>query len=872
MSLAVLPLCGRLFQAVPDGGYPLAKTMGLLLATYLAWLGTNLGLGDFGPLTCVVSLLLIAAICWTPPSLRSALKGLLEPGRAKALISAELLFLFTFIAFGAIRAYNPEIYWGEKTMDFSLLNAINRGSTFPPFEPWFSGTMLNYYYYGFIFFSYLIQLAAVPTAYGFNLAMATIPALSVSCAFSLGFNLCRRVRWGLLGATLVGFIGNLDPIFQLASLDRFQSARQAAFTSLTDAYGYLLGGAVYLHKVPFIYLDLLLHSPGTGSIWDSYWASSRAIGQGMINEYPVWSWLFADLHAHVMVMPVSLLLLSLVYLAFRSPRQGQPAFMSGSEGWICLLLMSVITGTQLATNIWDSLCFLGFLVLALLVRTLLLEEDEGSESQATSSSAIGSTSTYGPTSEPLHLLASLRTPRKASTILFVVLWTWFWPTLCQLQPYWLGLIADRWIGLFFILVLVLLGTKPAAFLRTTRRVALGCWELARGVALPIGLLLGLSTALFYYFHQHLDTGEVLVKFNDDGNISATQAIRHFGFFLLATLLWVGAGFSQALTRSGHREPKAANPRRIALQGLALEILLFLLLKYAGVLTTASGLSLYLLLLPPILASMLLWRRNPKHLFCGTLLLRGWGLAAASELVVIIDRMNTVFKIYLPVWLLLALGSAVGIAIMIEDWSVHLSLRSNQKERRSWRFRPLPAILTVVFLFVFSITLICTYRGVLGVTTRNLKQSVKPTLNGLNFLLQTPRGNELLEAVDWLNRNVAGPQVIAEAFTDRGYDESARVTKYTGLPTLLGWSHHLGQRGHPSDEIAHREKALRALYTSQDEAVLSKICQDYGIEYVFVGDIENQQYGHPAPRLDKMAVTKEVFRSSSGRNLIFRVER
>ncbi len=872
LSLAVLPLCGHLFRGLPDGGYPLAKTVGLLLATYLAWLGTNLGLGYFGPLTCMVSLLLLAAICWTPPSLRSALNGLLESGRAKALVSAELLFLFTFIAFGAIRAYNPEIYWGEKTMDFSLLNSINRGSVFPPFEPWFSGTMLNYYYYGFAFFSYLIQLASIPTAFGFNLAIATIPALSVSCAFSIGFNLCRRVRWGLLGATLVGFIGNLDPLFQLATLNRFEEARQAAFTNLTEAYGYLLGAAIYVPTLPFTYLDVLLHSPGTGSIWDSYWASSRAIGQGMINEYPVWSWLFADLHAHVMVMPVSLLLLSLIYLTFSHFRAGWPLFSGGSVGWISLLLMSVITGTQLAANIWDSLCFLGFLVLALLVRTFLLEEDGGPSSQAMASAAMGSTSPTGPTPEPRHLLASLRTPRNVSAILFVVLWTWLWPSLCQLHPYWLGLIADRWIGLFIVLVLVLLGTKSTAFLSITRRVALGCWELAREVAFPIGLLLGLSTALFYYFHLHLDTGEVLLKFNDDGNISATQAIRHFGFFLLVTLLWIAAGFSRALRGSDRRQPKAMKPGQIALRGLALEVLLFLFLKYSGVLTTASGLSLYLLLLPAILASMLLWRRQPKHLFCGTLLLGGWGLTAVSELIVIIDRMNTVFKIYLPVWMLLALGSAVGIAIMIEDWSLYPFPRSDQKGRRDWRVRPLRAILTVVFLFAFSITLICTYRGVLGVTTRNLKQSAKPTLNGLNFLLQTAQESELLEAVDWLNRNVTGPQVIAEAFTERGYDESTRVTKYTGLPTLLGWPHHLRQRGRSSEEIAQREEALRALYTSEDEAVVSRICQDFDIDYVFVGDIENKLYAHPALRLDKMAVTKEVFRSTSGSNLIYRVER
>jgi len=100
---------------------------------------------------------------------------------------------------------------------------------------------------------------------------------------------------------------------------------------------------------------------------------------------------------------------------------------------------------------------------------------------------------------------------------------------------------------------------------------------------------------------------------------------------------------------------------------------------------------------------------------------------------------------------------------------------------------------------------------------------------------------------------------------------SRLTKYTALPTLLDWPHHLRQRGHPSEEIGKRNNALRELYTSQDEAVVSKILQDYGVDYICVGDIKNQQYGHPATRLDKIAVTKEFFRSSSGQNLIFRVE-
>ena len=89
---------------------------------------------------------------------------------------------------------------------------------------------------------------------------------------------------------------------------------------------------------------------------------------------------------------------------------------------------------------------------------------------------------------------------------------------------------------------------------------------------------------------------------------------------------------------------------------------------------------------------------------------------------------------------------------------------------------------------------CTWRGVVAVVSLERKPSDRPTLDGLDFLRHTPAEAELLEALTWLNDNVEGPQVVAEAFTDRGYDESARVAQYTGLPILLGWPHHIKQRG------------------------------------------------------------------------------
>ena len=60
----------------------------------------------------------------------------------------EALFWGTFFFFLTVRAFNPEVYWGEKPMDFSFLNALHRAVRLPPPEPWFAGSTLHYSYFG----------------------------------------------------------------------------------------------------------------------------------------------------------------------------------------------------------------------------------------------------------------------------------------------------------------------------------------------------------------------------------------------------------------------------------------------------------------------------------------------------------------------------------------------------------------------------------------------------------------------------------------------------------------------------------------------------------------------------------------------------
>ena len=248
-------------------------------------------------------------------------------------------------------------------MDLAYLTAVARSTVLPPYDPWFAGGYINYYYLGQYVTATMLKLTSIPPEVAYNLAVPTFFALTVAGAFSVTYNLAeasrrllrrapdgtRLPRWsayaaGVLGVFLVAFAGNLDGLAQLT--DRLQLVSHTTVESPIPLVAPVLNSLGGLYQVVFKGADLAAFD---------FWRSSRMLGPTIsITEFPYFSFLFADLHAHMMSFAFAILSIGLG-LALANGRFGE----RGSwREWTLVALLAWVVGALRVLNSWDYPPFL----------------------------------------------------------------------------------------------------------------------------------------------------------------------------------------------------------------------------------------------------------------------------------------------------------------------------------------------------------------------------------------------------------------------------------------------------------------------------------------------------------------------------------
>ena len=210
LGLISIPLAGMVGDGLADRGYSAARTLGIMLVTYMSWIFSYL-LG-FNAVTILISVLALCLISMCVYRKQRYFRRQRYFPNKKILLTNELTFAAAFFFFLIVRFYIPRIYMHEKFMDFAFLNAVIRTSSFPPADPWFAGGSLNFYYYlGYLSVGVPGKLCSVEPSILFNLAIALIFALCFNLFFGIGYNLTSgNVKYGLLTAVSGVLLGNIQ--------------------------------------------------------------------------------------------------------------------------------------------------------------------------------------------------------------------------------------------------------------------------------------------------------------------------------------------------------------------------------------------------------------------------------------------------------------------------------------------------------------------------------------------------------------------------------------------------------------------------------------------------------------------------------------
>ncbi|MCB0215579.1 MAG: glycosyltransferase family 39 protein [Chloroflexi bacterium] len=363
LGLAAFPLLWTWLPNLSDRGWSLARIAGLLAVSWLAWLAASLGLVDHKPplLWAAVSVLVALSLLALRGGRRAELRAWLAASRGM-IVRQELLFLVLFLIFLGIRVGNPDLwhpyYGGEKPMDFAYLNATLRSVAFPPYDPWFAGGKLNYYYFGFVFVGALMELSRIVPWVAYNLAIPSLAAMTGLGLAGLVQSWLRasRVRAsvaessGALAAVLAVLSGNLFQVRFIA--ENLAGVSPIAFESRIPGLALTVRA---LAALPGWLGGKLALNIQTGH-W--YWNASRAIpaqGEvGPITEMPFFTFVYADLHAHMMALPLTVLSLG-VALSWALDSRGEAQGYWWLEPWRLgrLGLGALAVGALWPANTWD---------------------------------------------------------------------------------------------------------------------------------------------------------------------------------------------------------------------------------------------------------------------------------------------------------------------------------------------------------------------------------------------------------------------------------------------------------------------------------------------------------------------------------------
>lgn len=325
------PLMNILF----DDYMPVDKILGIVIPGFLTWIAGIIFHIPFTGITCLAAIII-------PYIIVSIIQSIIQKKQlseiiVKPHIKYEAIFFFMFLFWTYLIGFNPEAYGTEKFMDYGFLQGMIVSPKLPPEDIWYAGEPINYYYGGQFFAAFIAKLTNTTGEYAYNMMRALIPALM--------------------------FTGIFGIVEQMVKNKTQDAKRSNLFAVLSASVAVFAGNG---HYIVYGLIKPMFNLNGEYKYW--FPDSTRYIGYNppnevdqTIHEFPCYSFVLGDLHAHMINIMLVVLIIALLYSLIKSEEKKYPK----------LFVIGLVWGLCNWTNYWDYIIYIVVICITVIISNII---------------------------------------------------------------------------------------------------------------------------------------------------------------------------------------------------------------------------------------------------------------------------------------------------------------------------------------------------------------------------------------------------------------------------------------------------------------------------------------------------------------------
>ncbi|MCX7697852.1 MAG: DUF2298 domain-containing protein, partial [Candidatus Goldbacteria bacterium] len=711
-------------------------------------------------------------------------------------------------------------------MGMAYLSAIYNDVKFPPHDPWLSGWTLNYYYWGQLMLATLSKLLGYEPRFTYNFSLSLLFALCFVSAFTLVYNMIKKYSYALFGAFLLALSGNFHTLEFI--LDKIGNANN------------------------------LSHFLGSIWVFQFIWDPTRIYPSHAITEMPFFSYLYGDLHAHNIVIPVTVFGFALIYNVILQTNKTIYFHKTFGDSWanilISLFMISLVLGAMLPMNTWNFPPLLIFIGLTFIIIGINLFRDSFKFSRKIKPEILIN-----------NILFSIGVAIVATLIVAFVSYLLFLPFHSEFQsPY---------------------KTVPHLISKAERVSLYGMFKYFSVFFFVI----------FAYIYFVLSKG--VDNFIKKISLSKIK-IKKFNFDKIMQI------FEKIVDKINSNFNLSLKFYLTAFSAIVF------LIVFGFVQDTFA----FLFVMAVVTLWVLFFTKDRNEIFSLLLFFVSVGNIWGTEIYFVADgRMNTVFKFYMVAWTMLSISIPYLLYKVLENLKLFSNLKTNDwlyifgifitlllisVVTRIFDLRTVKHnfhyVLIIVVLFgsvfvyfikhklskwifigsfiflLFPALLYPILSSIIKMDICSLGFKQKPRIDGIVFMkdLEQRYGSYRdydkydYQTIEWINKNFKKIEPILEMHGEWMYTGSSRISIYTGMPTFIGWGYQVSQQSGRDGEVRSRIRMTEYIYAAKDLIDIRRMMKEYGLKYFYIGTIEKRLF----PDCIKLADIGEVIYQNEGATL------